>query len=91
MENENELCLLEEWDTQENLKSYLKSEKFRILRGALILLKEPYEMLYHTTWHTAGIEGVYPGLEDHVQEGKRYDYQGLRIDMKLDKNIHYRQ
>ncbi len=91
MENENELCLLEEWDTQENLKSYLRSEGFRILRGALILLKEPYEVLCQTTFHTAGIEGVYPGLDDHVQEEKRYEDHGPRIDTKSAKNIHYRQ
>ena len=48
MEDENELCLLEEWDTQENLKSHLKSERFRVLRGAMNLLQEPYEMMFHT-------------------------------------------
>jgi quinol monooxygenase YgiN len=48
MEDENELSLLEEWDTPENLKSHLKSERFRVLRGAMNLLQEPYEMLFHT-------------------------------------------
>ena len=33
MEDENELCILEEWDTRENLNSHLKSERFRVLRG----------------------------------------------------------
>jgi quinol monooxygenase YgiN len=47
MEDENELSLLEEWDTQENLKSHLKSEWFIILRGAMNLLQEPYEMMFH--------------------------------------------
>jgi quinol monooxygenase YgiN len=46
-EDENKLWLLEEWDTQENLKSHLKSERFRVLRGAMNLLKEPYEMMFH--------------------------------------------
>jgi quinol monooxygenase YgiN len=41
MEDENELSLIEEWDTQENLKSHLKSERFRVLRGAMNLLQEP--------------------------------------------------
>ena len=58
MENENELCLLEEWDTQKNLKSYLKSERFKVLRGAMNLLQEPYEMLFHTVFHPAGMEGL---------------------------------
>ena len=58
MENENELSLLEEWDTQENLKNYLKSERFRILRGAMNLLQEPYEMMFHTVIHPAGMEEI---------------------------------
>src|SRR4030042_6599326 len=48
MEDENKLYLLEEWDTRENLMSYLKSERFRVLRGATNLLQEPYEMMFHT-------------------------------------------
>jgi quinol monooxygenase YgiN len=56
MEYENELLLLEEWDTQENLRSHLKSGRFRILRGAMNLLKEPYEMMFHTVFHPAGME-----------------------------------
>ena len=48
MENENELRILEEWDTRKNLNSHLKSERFRVLRGAMNLLQEPYEMVFHT-------------------------------------------
>jgi quinol monooxygenase YgiN len=48
MEDENELCLLAEWDTQENLVIHLKSERFRVLRGAMTLLREPYKMMLHT-------------------------------------------
>ena len=48
MENENELFLLEEWDTEENVKGHLQSERFRVLRGAMNLLQEPYEMMFHT-------------------------------------------
>ena len=43
MEDENELCILEEWDTRKNLNSHLKSELFTVLRGAMSLLQEPYE------------------------------------------------
>jgi quinol monooxygenase YgiN len=48
MEDENELFILEEWDTQENLNSHLKTEYFKILRGAMNLLREPYKMEVHT-------------------------------------------
>ena len=58
IEDENELCLLEEWDTQKNLMSHLESRRFRILRGAMNLLKEPYEMMFHTVFHPAGMKEI---------------------------------
>ena len=58
IEGENELLLLEEWDTEENLKRHLESEHFRVLRGAMNLLQEPYEMMFHTVFHPAGMEGI---------------------------------
>ena len=58
MENENELSLIEEWDTEENLKGHLKSERFRVLRGAMNLLREPYEMMFHTVFRPAGMEEI---------------------------------
>jgi quinol monooxygenase YgiN len=58
IEDENELCIFEEWDAQENLKSHLKSGRFRVLRGAMNLLKEPYEMTFHTVSHPAGMEEI---------------------------------
>jgi quinol monooxygenase YgiN len=48
MEDEKELYILEEWDTREDLNRHLKSERFRILRGAMNLLQEPYEMIIHS-------------------------------------------
>jgi quinol monooxygenase YgiN len=48
MEDENALSIFEEWHTREDLNSHLKSERFRVLRGAMILLQEPYEMMVHT-------------------------------------------
>ncbi len=43
IEDENGLFLLEEWDAQENLMTHLKSDHYKVLRGAMTLLKEPYE------------------------------------------------
>lgn len=56
IEDENGLFFLEEWDTRENLMTYLKSEHFRVFRGAMTLLKEPYERMFHTVSHPAGLE-----------------------------------
>ena len=36
----------------------LKSEHFRVIRGAMNLLKEPYELMFHTTLHPEGIEEI---------------------------------
>ena len=58
VDDENELSLLEEWDTQENLNNHLKSERFRVLRGAMNLLQEPYGMMFHTVFHPAGMMEV---------------------------------
>ena len=56
MEDENRLFLLEEWDTQKNLMTHMKSGHFRVLRGAMSLLREPYEMMFHTAFHPEGME-----------------------------------
>jgi quinol monooxygenase YgiN len=58
IEDENRLFLLEEWDTKENLMIHLKSKHFKVLRGAMNLLKEPCERIFHTVFHPAGIEEI---------------------------------
>jgi quinol monooxygenase YgiN len=58
IEDENRLFLLEEWDTRENLMTHLKSDHFRVLRGAMNLLKEPQEMIFHTVFHPEGVEEI---------------------------------
>lgn len=55
IEDENRFFLLEEWDTQENLKNHLKSDHFKVIRGAMNLLQEPYEMMFHNVFHPAGM------------------------------------
>jgi quinol monooxygenase YgiN len=58
MEDGNELCLLSEWDTQENLMGHLRSGRFRVLRGAMNLLKEPYEMIFHKAFDPQEIKEI---------------------------------
>ena len=58
IEDENRLFLLEEWDTHRNLMTHLKSEHFRVIRGAMNLLKEPYEIMFHTVFHPEGMENI---------------------------------
>ncbi len=58
IEDENRLFLLEEWDAQESLMTHQRSDSFRVLRGAMNLLKEPYETMFHTIFHPVGIEKI---------------------------------
>lgn len=58
VEDEDELLLLEEWDNREYIRRHLKSEHFRVLRGALNLLREPCGMTFHTALHPSEIEEI---------------------------------
>ena len=51
IEDENEILVLEEWDSQENLNLHLKSGRFRVIRGTTSLLQEPFKIIFHTTFH----------------------------------------
>jgi quinol monooxygenase YgiN len=53
--DENQFFLLEEWDTQKNLMTYLNSESFKVIRGTMNLLQEPYETMLHTAFHPMGV------------------------------------
>ena len=55
-EDENRFFLLEEWDTKKNLMIHLKSEHFKILRGAASLLEESLEMTLHTLFQPQEME-----------------------------------
>ena len=56
VEKENEFYLREEWDTRENLMNHLMSEDFKVLRGAMNLLQEPYEISFYTESPAAGLK-----------------------------------
>lgn len=44
IEDESMLCLLEEWDSPSNFDNHLKSECFKVLRGAMNLLDKPCQI-----------------------------------------------
>jgi quinol monooxygenase YgiN len=58
IEDENRFFLLEEWNTQENLMIHLKSEHFKVIRGTMNLLKEPYETMFHTVFHAVEMANI---------------------------------
>ena len=58
VEKENALCILEEWATRANLDAHLRSDNFRVLRGAVKLLNGSAQMRFHSVSQTLGEEAV---------------------------------
>ena len=58
VENENALCVIEEWATQADLDAHLRSDNFHVLVGAVKLLNGPAEMRFHSVSQTLGGEAV---------------------------------
>jgi len=67
MEDSNVFCLLEEWETREDLETHLNSECFKVLRGAMNLLEEPCTIYSYSSFLQEGIEafqGLLPTAEE---------------------------
>jgi len=58
VEDENELCLVSQWSTQSDLKSHMRSERFKVLKGAMSLLKEPCKMKFYTGFQIDGRQEI---------------------------------
>jgi quinol monooxygenase YgiN len=56
--DEEALCLIEEWETQEDLNKYFRSDDFAILFGAINLLKKSSGIEFRLLTPMAGIEAV---------------------------------
>ncbi|MCI0660438.1 MAG: antibiotic biosynthesis monooxygenase [Acidobacteria bacterium] len=56
--DEDALCLIEEWETQEDLNNYFRSDSFAVLFGAINLLKKTSELEFRLLTPMAGIEAV---------------------------------
>lgn len=58
LEDESVLTLVEEWDSLTDLQTYLRSESFGVMLGALNLLGQSPEFTFNIVSHTAGAELV---------------------------------
>ena len=47
-ENENEILLVEAWETRNELDDHLRSERYMVLMGARLLLTRPPEVMICT-------------------------------------------
>lgn len=58
IEDNNTFVILEEWETQQNLERFIRSENYRLLLTAMELLAEPPEIKINAISYTAGLEAV---------------------------------
>jgi quinol monooxygenase YgiN len=56
--DDDAFCLVEEWETQEDLNNHLRSDDFAVLFGAINLLKKASEIEFRVLTPTAGLEVV---------------------------------
>ncbi len=56
--NNNEILLLEEWESQEELEQHIRSHEFRKILALMDLANKPPEVSFHTVSNTAGLELV---------------------------------
>ena len=72
-ESENNICLIEEWQSGGDLNLHLKSVYFSILDGAMKLLVEPPDMRFHTIASTASAETI--------RVARTHECHGLKITL----------
>ncbi|MGA9176140.1 MAG: antibiotic biosynthesis monooxygenase [Desulfobacterales bacterium] len=54
IEDENVFSVVQKWETREDLEHHMRSDRFSVLLGANILLKEQQNIKIHTVLHTEG-------------------------------------
>ena len=54
-EDENEICLFGEWENRKDLDTYLESELFKVLLGAMSLLKNPHDLKLYSNLSAPGL------------------------------------
>ena len=59
LEDKNRFCLVEEWETREDLNHHIASHRFGVLLGTKVLLCEPLEVQIFTVSHSEGMDAIY--------------------------------
>ena len=54
IEDENVFCLIEEWETREDLEHHMRSDRFGVLMGTKILLNDHPDIQIHTVSNSEG-------------------------------------
>jgi quinol monooxygenase YgiN len=62
LEDEEDLCLFGEWESEKNLTDHLQSDVFKVFLGATSLLKEQHEL----TIYSNVAEPIIPGVGEKL-------------------------
>lgn len=65
VEDRNTFVLVEEWKTQNDLESHIRTDNQRRLMALLDLLSEQPQLRFNTISHTAGMDLIEHVLETH--------------------------
>jgi quinol monooxygenase YgiN len=66
IEDKNVFTLIEEWETRDDLKSHLRSDRFGVLLGTKSLLWEPPQIQIHTVSHSEGMEAIHAARNNRI-------------------------
>jgi len=55
-QNENALCYVEDWETEEDLQRHIRSDDYRKFLALIELSSEPPDLKFHKVSQTFGIE-----------------------------------
>ena len=58
IQDRNRFCMIQEWQTSEDLNLHIKSHKFRVLLGTKFLLSEPLDIRIYTVSHLQGMTAI---------------------------------
>ena len=58
IQNRNRFCMIQEWQTSEDLNLHIKSHRFGVLLGTKPLLGKPLNILIYTVTHLQGMAAI---------------------------------
>lgn len=58
IQDKNRLCMIEDWQTREDLDLHLKSQRFGVLLGTKPLLSKPLNIQIYTVSHLQGMGAI---------------------------------
>ena len=81
VENKNTFVLVEEWKTQKDLESHIRTDNQRRLLALIDLLSEQPELRFNTVSHTAGMDLIEEVLNQDAGIEMRGEGHAIGLDV----------